>query len=310
MKIKILSILLLSLSLSTKTLVTQDPTGAFQPQATEWAEKVIQRVDRYFLPDLLDLLYASYMRSHMTRMVQREYIKLFSRVGDGWKHIISTRLDPSKDDTFDASAITIDTTFIQQLETFQKNCATQSQYTELINRLADDSHEQYPGKTATHINYKPCRLLIDELRDSARTVVAESLIEVMDEIQQEIQKAHLVISQAAELFKAEGQLKSNNLVNRSITELLWYYVPHLMVKSFINFDNGYTTASKQCLDAYLESQQIGNDIWERIESSRAAYYAAHYNALYSIVQKLSPEIIRTANPSLIIQELTDYTCSI
>lgn len=309
MKTKILAAFLsfLSLSLSASQLVTQDPTVDYQPQAQQWAEKVIHRVDKFFLTDLLELLYASYMRSYMTLVVQREYTELFSRVGSGWNHIISRRLDPSKDETFNISAITIDTKFIQQLEIFQKNCAVQKEYVDLLNRLADDSHVTYQG-LKTDINYKPCRLLIDELRDNARTVVAESLINVMYEIQQEIQKAQESISQAAALFKTESQLKSKNFVNRSITELLWYYVPQLMVKSFTHFDRGYTAASKQCLDAYLESQKIGNQIWERIEVARAAFYAAHYNALYVQVQQWVPQTLRIQHPSVLIEQLTDYTC--
>ncbi|MBY0109811.1 MAG: hypothetical protein K2X90_01745 [Candidatus Babeliaceae bacterium] len=302
--------LLLFKSISSSPLESQDPTIIYQAQAQEWAEKVINRVDRYFLTDLLDLLHASYVRSYMTLVVQRDYIQLFSQIGSGWKHIINTRLNPSKDEAFDESVININNTLIQQLETFQKNCVTQKEYVEKLNRLTDDSASNYPGKIYQTIDYRPCRLLIDELRDNSRTVVAESLIEVMDEIQQEIQKAHQAVSQAAELFKNEGQLKSNNFVNRSITELLWYYVPHLMVKSFVNFDNGYTSASNHCLDAYFESQQTGNAIWHRIEVARAAYYAAHYHALYMLIKERLPEIIRTQNPSVIIQQLIDYSCSI
>ncbi len=310
MKTKFFSIFLFfSLSLSASPLATQDSTIDYEPQAQQWAEKVINRVDRYFLTDLLELLHASYMRSYTTLIVQREYAELFSRVGSGWNHIISTRLDPSKDSTFDTSVISIDKKFIQQLETFQKNCAAQNEYIQLVNRLADDTHGDYPGKNQHNQDYRPCRLLIDELRENARTVVAESLIAVMDEIQQEIQKAQQAISQAAELFKNEGQLKSAGFSNRSITELLWYYAPQLMVKSFVNFDKGYTTASKQCLDAYLESQQIGNEIWCRIEIARASFYAAHYNALYTLVKKRLPQILRTQHPSILLQQLTDYTCS-
>jgi hypothetical protein len=307
MKISFLSILLISFSLSASTITTQDPTTDFQPQAQEWAEKVLNRVDRIFIPDLLEFLHASYMRSYMTLIVQREYMNLFGRIGSGWNHIISTRLDPSKDETFDATAIAIDQLFLQQLESFQKNCVVQKKYVELLNRLADDTHADYPAKNNT-ADYRPCRLLIDGLRENARTAVADSLITAIDEIQQEIQKAQEMISQAAQLFKNEGQLKSNNFLNRSITELLWYYVPHFMVKSFVNFDKGYTQASKQCLDAYLESQQIGNEIWHRIEIARASYYAAHYHALYTLVQKTSPELISPEHPTILIQQLTDYTC--
>lgn len=312
MKTKILStfLLLFSFSLLASPLENQDPTVDYQPLAQQWAEKVIHRIDRYFLTDLLDLLYASYMRSYMTLTVQREYIELVSRIGSGWNHIISTRLNPSKDATFDISAITIDNTFMQQLEIFQKKCVAQKEYTELLNRLADDTHADYPGKNQYDLDYRPCRLLIDELRDNARTAVADSLIAAIDEIQQEIQKAQQAISLAAELFKNEGQLKSNNFVNRSITELLWYYVPHLMVKSFVNFDNGYTTASKKCLDAYLESQKIGNEIWERIEVSRATFYAAHYDALFTKIYNIDQELTKELTaPSAVIKQLTDYTCS-
>jgi hypothetical protein len=310
MKIKFVSIFLFfSFFLSASPLTTQDPTIDFQPQAQEWAEKVIYHVDRYFLADLVELLHASYMRSYMTLMVQRKYLELFSRVGSGWAHIINTRLNPSKDAEFDTSTIAIDEKFMQQLETFQKTCAVQKEYVELLNRLADDTHVNYPGKN-NDLDYRPCRLLIDELRDNARTVVAESLIAAIDEIQQEIQKAQQAISQAAALFKSEGQLKNGNFLNRSVTELLWYYVPHLMVKSFVNFDKGYTTASKQCLDAYLESQQIGNAIWCNIEIARASFYAAHYNALYTLLETQSPQLLRTQHPTIFIQQLTDYTCSI
>ncbi len=295
--------------LSASPLDPQDPTVPYQAQAQEWAEKVINRVDRYFLTDLLDLLHASYLRSYMTLIVQREYLNLLRRIGSGWDHIIATRLNPSQNILFDTSVIAIDDTLIQQLESFQKNCTAQKAYIEKLNRLADDSNSNYAGKNSNRIDYRPCRLLVDELRDHARTVVAESLIEVMDEIQQEIQKAHQVITQAAELFKNKGQLKSNNFVSRSITELLWYYVPHLMVTSFVNFDNGYSSASKECLDAYFESQQTGNAIWHRIEVARAAYYAAHYHSLYMLVNQKLPQILRAQHPSTIIQQLIDYSCS-
>ncbi len=300
MKIKILSILLLSLSLSAKTLVTQDPTIDFQPLAQQWTEKVALRVDSDHITDLLKLLYASYMRSYMTLIIQRDYLQLVRRVGSGWNHIISTRLDPSKDSAFDASAITIDDTCIQQLEEFRITCAAQKEYVELVNRLVENNDA----------DFKQCKLMIDDVRQGARTAVADSLITAIDEIQQEIKKAQEMISMAAELFKSDGQLKNGNFLNRSVTELLWYYVPHLMVSSFVNFDKGYTAASKQCLDAYIESQQIGNEIWHRIEVARASYYAAHYNALYKLIQETSPELLPEQYPACLVQQLADYTCSI
>jgi len=311
MKTNLFSILLVSLSLSASPLVTQDPTIDYQPQAQQWAEKVIKGLDRAYCVDLLDLLYASYMRSYMTLVVQRDYIELLNRVGSGWNHIINTRLNPSKDNAFDESTIMIDDRVIQQLEAFHLMCTAQKKYVELTDRLVNNNAQ----------DFRPCKVMIDDLRENARTVVAESLIQVMDEIQQEIQKAQEAISQAAALFKTEGQLKHNNFLNRSVTELLWYYVPHLMVKSFVNFDKGYTAGSKQCLDAYLESQKIGNEIWKRIEVARAGYYAAHYNALhklfieefdliFTLCNRTSPEIERLPDPSLFLQALTDYSCSI
>lgn len=283
------------------------PSCQYQEQAQEWAEKVVTKVDRYFINDLLELLHASYRRSYMTLIIQDTYPKLMEHIGSGWNHIISTRLNPSKDTDFDTSTLVIDQAMHDQLRAFQQTCNAYTAYAELVNRLVDDTHPEYPARDTT-LNYKPCRKLIDELRENARAVVAETLIDTIDEIQEKVKKAHEMISQAAELFKSQGQLKSPGYPNRSITELLWYYLPNTMVKSFVNFDAGYTAGSKECLSAYLESQQLGNAVWRRIELTRARLYAAYYQALYTTVAKTIQQMRPMQHPSELVQQLADYSC--
>lgn len=283
------------------------PCDQYQEQAQEWTERVVTKVDRYFINDLLELLHASYTRSYMTLVIQDTYPKLMEHIGSGWNHIISTRLNPSKDTDFDTSTLAIDQTMQKQLHSFQQTCNAYTAYAKLVNRLVDDTHPAYPARDTT-LNYKPCRKLIDELRENARAVVAETLIETIDEIQEKVKKAQEMISQAAELFKSQGQLKSPAFPNRSITELLWYYLPNTMVKSFVNFDAGYTTGSKECLSAYLESQQLGNAIWQRIELARARFYAAYYQALYTALAKTLPQMLPAQHPSELVQQLADYSC--
>ncbi len=270
-------------------LFSYSSTDSFTTQAHDWALRVTDHTaNPEILKDLLTLLQDSYIRSRMTLKVQYDYLALMEEVGKGWNHIISTRLDPSKDADFDGESFVQATDFSPHLELFQQTCALQKKYVETINRVVDDNSKKY-----TLI-----KGLISEIRDGARAVVAQSLIETIAAIEAELKKAQQALSDAAALWGNESHIKSPQ---RALTELLWYYVPSLMMKSFVQFDRGCTASSKCCLAAYLESQHANNLLWDAIEIPRARYYAAHYRELYQILaQWHSPSIVGLPTPEKLI----------
>lgn len=300
MKIFYLSIFL---SLSSPIFsITSNPAAAFHKQADAWAHDAVSQLDSKNILALLELTYISYQRSYMTLVTQPEYMALFERIGSGWNHLISTRLNPSLDQDFDATTVACDNKLLQQLALFQKDCALQQHYVDATEKIVTDvAHE-----------YIQSKVFVDDLRTRARTVVAESLSVIITQIEQEVEKAYHTLNEAAEHFKNSSKFKKISLAEfepetKFVSELLWHYVPSLMVKAFVNFDAGYSASSKACLQAYLESQQVSNKLWHAIELPRAAYYAAHYQALYALAKQYYPElIVNFESPEFFVQQLIIY----
>jgi|GEM_PF-3475362 hypothetical protein len=253
---------------------------SFSFQAQQWAKRVLQQTQEpETLIDFLTLLHDSYMRSCMTLKVQSDYLDLFNHIGSGWHHIVSTRLDPSKDADFDPAAFVLDADFVDHSQLFQQTAALHKKYIDTLKKVVEDKEQKF-------IDYKK---LLDALREGARTVVAESLIETIADIENKLKKAQQSLLDAAALWSQEGHIKSGYLPVRSVTELLWHYVPGFMIKSFVNFDRGCVASNQGCFAAYMESQQATNLLWQAIEIPRCNYYAAHYHALYAAIRAHVPE---------------------
>lgn len=253
----------------------------YAPHAQQWASDVVYSLDNGdALCELLTLVHHSYLRSYMTHTVQHDYISFLETVGSGWNHILSTRLDPNKDADFDDTEFLHTQEFQEHLKLFLSHCTTQKKYSDTVTRLVEDSPKKFVK----------VKSFIDTLRSQARIIIAESLIEIMAQIEEELKKAKEALTQAADFFAQESHIKGGHRVIRPVTELLWHYIPQYMVKAFVTFDRGYTASSKGCLMAYLESQKVSNMIWDAIEIPRAHYYAVHYQELFNALQKKHPTL--------------------
>ncbi len=295
MKVLFQHLFFISLSFSLSAL-TPNPQDFYTSQAQSWSRDVISHVDVKDLPIMLRLLYSSYMRSYMTLSIQRDYSDLFERIGSGWNHIISTRLDPSKDAFFDAHALNSDL-FLKDAALFHAACEAQKTYVADVEYIVTDYDKQFIS----------LKVFVNDLRTRARSVVANSLIATISHIEQELTTAYEALLQAASLFKSEGHMKSSSLLSRPLTELMWYYIPSTLIQSFVHFDRAFIAGSTGCFAAYLTSQRVSNMIWHAIELPRASYYAAHYQELFILMQQHYPELLEGfEKPESITQQLIIY----
>lgn len=268
----------------------------YAPHAQQWASDVVYSIESGdALCELLTLVHHSYLRSYMTHTVQHDYIAFVEKVGSGWNHILSTRLDPSKDADFDAPSFLPDEAAQEHLALFLNHCTSQKKYIDTVARLIEDGPKKFVK----------VKSFIDTLRSQARIIIAESLIEIMAQIEEELKKAKEALTQAADFFAQESHIKGGHRVIRPMTQLLWHYIPQYMVKAFVTFDRGYTASSKGCLMAYLESQKVSNMIWDAIEIPRAHYYAVHYQELFNALEKKYPtRCINFPQPNELLDQLS------
>ena len=177
--------------------IPQEGTEPYRSAAQQWAHTVVRDVTPDAACVLLELTYLSYMRSQATLEVQNSYLNFIDTIGSGWNHILKTRLDPSKDEDFDTTTITPEN-LADYLQTFQKASVAHKDYVAIVQEIVTDKEKKYLS----------CKSLVDDLRQRARNVIAESLSAMITEIEEALLAAQQEICDAADFFKNHSHIKS------------------------------------------------------------------------------------------------------
>ena len=264
-------LLLVLVTLTSPVLfaITLD-TAPYQEHAQQWIKTYIQSDNQKLLINAQDLeyianlLYFSFLRSAATVETQEIAYKTLQTVWQGWQNIAQTRLNPSQPLAYTPH-------FELQEKLFRE--FTKAQYKHRIIGLT------YSQCAHTVIKEKllstQAHSAAVKIRKDARTVVAQAFLDVKK-----------IIGPLYEY--ATTALDSKDLYNASrfdVLETIATYIPYFALQSFVEAEQINTKASEQTWNVISTIVTVSKQIWDTVETARAAYYLAHYYALVTIIKE-------------------------
>jgi hypothetical protein len=261
---------LLFFSLSAQSEI--DPR-IYQNDAQEWITQYIQKDDKilisaYDLQLIANLFYFSYMRSFETIRAQAAARAVFESLWHGWQNIAQTRMNPSLK--------------APHLIDYQKQS---EHYAAFIK--AQQNHHRI-GQTYSHIaeaavkqQYlsQDAQEAVIRLREHARTIVAHAFLD-----------AKKIVGDLYEVaIEGLRDPESTPTLRFDVLETISYYLPILSMQSFIEAEKAQLKAGEQSWQIINTMLAVNMTIWDTIETARASYYLAYYNALTQLMTKLNLE---------------------
>jgi len=208
-----------------------------------------------------NLLYLSWERSMTTCMTQRICIDGLSTYWNSWHAHAKQRLDPSR-------AVLVQPA--HTIQVLQHACAMQERfssvnaaYSTIINRAL---HPLIPLHPVT-------RYCIEHIRATARIVIREALMQQLDTLKEQIQ----------ELFAAQEDTISGSGQHRHFLTSISNYIA---LQSFTALDETLLERSDQFFRIFIRGQELINQLWYIIESTRAEYYKQNFIQLYVHMKNL------------------------
>ena len=234
--------------------------------AMQWARTVTAQSTAEDLQLIANLIYWSHYRSRTTLQAQKAFVSDHELCLQAGHSIAQTRLNPAAKNVQHVKKKDLKVSrdrFIQALTQHQRVGAI---YTHSVDHIVNGSLIR---STMVHN-------AIDEMRNNARVVIAQSLLAALTELQKNLLSAQNLMTVANTLYQQQTlHSRSGKFLN-----YLWDYLPLFMIKSFVRFDAEYITLSEKCWQAVIKSEEFSNMLWEVIEEPRAAFYADYYEALY------------------------------
>lgn len=248
-----------------------DPTP-YQHDATEWINQYIGKGSESLatLDDLqliANLFYFSYLRSIQTINAQAAARKAFESLWSGWQNIAHTRMNPSL-------PVPHALDFEQQQKHYLEFCKAQQEH----RRIGQAYSQIAQITTKEHYLSASTQEGILRLREHARTVVAQAFLD-----------AKKIVGNLYEI--ATQGLRhpedSTEILRFDVLETISYYLPILSMQSFIDAEKAQLKISQQSYEVIHTMLEVNMTIWDTIETARASYYMAHYNALSEYMVRLS-----------------------
>lgn len=272
MKSKQSSFLLVFMFLSFHIYPTLDP-APYQKDAQSWIEQYIYKdsklsVSSADLQLIANLFYFSYLRSAETINAQNAARKAFESMWHGWQNVAHTRMNPSLKTPYLIN-------FDKQQEYYIAFAKAQQEHRRvglIYSHLAEAAVKQ-------HYLSKEAEEAIVRLREHARTIVAQAFLD-----------AKKIVGDLYEVAIQGLRDPDNSPALRfDVLETISYYLPILSMQSFIEAEKAQLKASEQSWQIISTMLGVNMTIWDAIETARASFYLAQYNALMQIIAKLSLE---------------------
>lgn len=253
-------------------IFTSPLTALYEHHAQEWAHSHIQsasgklRVSPADLQILANLLYFSFLRSSITVEAQEIASGALEVAWEGWQNIAQTRMNPSVD-------LPYKTNLHAQKILFEDFLRAQ----ELHRAIGTTYANAAEVAVKAHILGINAQDAVADVRDQARIIVAQSFLDV--------QKLLGELFSFANQYARYEYLDTDEAIRFDLFETIAGYLPQFAMKSFIETEHMNTRASEQTWNIISTIIYVSKRVWHAIESARASYYLAHYQALYALMQE-------------------------
>lgn len=212
-----------------------------------------------------NLLYFSFLRSAVTIEAQDIACNTLETVWQGWQNIAQTRRNPSLETPYE-------TDYGVQNNLFQD--FLQAQY---FHRKIGLTYSQCAESVIKqHLLNDRAQKAVTVLREQARVIVAKAFLDVKKTL------GELYHFAADHTRNNDTQIGDHNRFD--LMETISTYIPSIAMQSFVEADHINTKASEQSWQVVNTINQVSKEVWHSIETARASYYLAHYNALMAIIK--------------------------
>lgn len=240
------------------------------------------RIPQDDLQQLVIMMASSRDRSRTTLAAQTPALNALRMVWQEWANVAQTRLNPSHERPF-----VVDRTQREQVmqnfwQVVDEQAVISTQYNTLVQKAV----------YGTALSSQSARQALTDARTQARVFMLQALADArvqlgalyeyafnkMPAVTEELEKLLTKVNALLEVCDADDlDQRTFNL-----SDFLVSYLPGLAVHTFIEADKLHNRISQEAWQALFTLQEIGNFVWQAIETTRTAYYQALLDALTTI----------------------------
>lgn len=263
--------LILTLFLTIDSFSYPSPSSEstkFQQEAHTWVSTYFRSysttITDYELGLIANLLYFSYCRSAATLQAQDVACKTLESVWQGWQNIAQTRMNPSLETPYQVDYAAQDKFFTDFL------------YVQQLHRQVGTTYANAAEITVKGNHSSSCHDAVFAIREQARQTIMKEFIEI---------KAVLGdLFDYVSNYARDIQLEQTAEYRFDFLDSIVSYIPsYFAMKGFVEAEKATTNASEKSWEVVNTVTFVSKRIWDAIEQARAAYYAAHYNALMQLI---------------------------
>lgn len=243
----------------------------YKAQAQQWVREYVLTASQKDLCLIANVLYFSWARSATNVATAHVVQDALQSIVDSAHRFDVTRLTPARTFTTKQPSKTSLDQLYKHLDRHEIISKTYHQALDLIiDKLALESDN--------------AQAALKQVRTRARSAVAQGVASVVTHFDQLLSQAHTWLDSVIRtLFKNKPIDPTDS---KAILQILYKYIERLLAKAFIASDSKYATAWNDTAQALLIPHDLHNALWDVMEQVRAAFYAAHYEALYEYTHML------------------------
>lgn len=242
------------------------PISKYEPEAREWANQHVKKDDVLIMSaqDLqlvANLFYFSYLRSVTTIEAQAAARLMLEAMWHGWQNIAQTRMNPALKPPYLVDPSEQEKRYKAFLDMQKKHRIVGTTYSHIAQATVKE-----------HYLSKDVENAILNVRERARAVVAQAFLD-----------AKKIAGQLYQLA-SQGLRSPDDQMRFDVLDTISYYVPMLSMQTFIDAEKAQLKASEHSWQIIDTMIQVNMTIWDTIETERAAFYAAYYNAVMKLMR--------------------------
>lgn len=240
------------------------------------------RIPQADYQQLCIMMTSSRDRSRTTLAAQTPALNALRMVWHEWANVAQTRMNPSHERPFAVNRTQREQIMQDFWQTVDEQEVISTQYNTLVQQAV----------YGTALSSQSARLALTDARTQARVFMLQALADARTQLGALYEYAFNKMPTVAEeleamLTKVNALLEDcdiNELDQRTfnLSDFLVSYLPGLAVHTFIEADKLHNRISQEAWQALFTLQEIGNFVWQAIETTRTAYYQALLDALTTI----------------------------
>lgn len=221
---------------------------------------------------ILNLLYFSYLRSYITLQAQEKALEALESTWHGWQNIAQTRMNPSHEAPYFVS-------LSEQKHIFDQFITFEQKHQEMCNTY--DLATEHILKEVTYENSQSIEA-IKIVRKRSREVILQAFLDLQKTLGE-------LLNFSLDYVKTPQQLTEEYTSRFDVFNLISQHIPQAALQSFLKIEKLYKKSSQETWKVLSTIQTVSKKLWDGIEQERAAYYLAHYKALYNIMRIRFPD---------------------